>query len=451
MKKGTAEEKRELADNPEISEGQQHQLLEAAEDQEYYFENFRFDILDKHYMDPQETVFYYEENFPLLQDPELYAAGVTISARVTFREGNSVNHIVFKKGGVERIVSCVHTAVCNLPPEMLERKMAELEENPGEMVIPVEDQPIKLTPEGHFVALKSYVAGIAETGIANMMEVSYHSERFNPETLPFGFNSAMQKQICTQLRDLAADATRTLITNHITLLFDELPLDWSRSRLKLLDDIYGLRELLLENFEVFDLIYSRNRLHNLEEWALEYRPTHPSILPYIASGGRVREWSPLFTSTQSLPDAAGDNLQGRRWEIVATFVRNYDLNLKVRHFFLSHAQWFVEQDPNDEGSELGQKCAEILCETDIPSPYSDRLFALMSLELKSVVKNAVRACSRRPVWGLKILITSSDEDEQFLALLDPLMPSEPGKKLIRGVTKRVKLGIFSRPNYPQWF
>ncbi|HMF30035.1 MAG TPA: hypothetical protein VKK79_01370 [Candidatus Lokiarchaeia archaeon] len=504
MKHGSPGQKRYLAEFTTLSPEQHKQLLDAADSQDYYLENFHFDICDKHYLDNSESSFFYESTYPLKVDPALDAAGVTISARVTFSAGNSVNNIVFKRDKSEQIVSCVHTAVCNLPADRLAEMMSRLEENPGEYAIPVEEQQVKLPPEEHFVALNSYVDGIAQTGIANMLNASYYSEKLNPETLPFGFNSAMQKQILTVLKQLAPDATRSMIVNHIVRLFDEVPADWIESRMKFLDDIYNFKELFLENFEAFEAIYSKTPSRSLEEWALTYRNTHGSILPYIATGGKERNWPFLFPGSRSsqvmadilpLGDEQGNRIIGKRWEVIAAIVTKDYLPLPFRHFILTHAQWFIEQGPIEESDETFNLFVQLLSQSELPAAIVDPFIAVISLSWKKIFeeslrnrlrnpsedvqlaalsdpllavpafaylrKDALNNSSKRmrlallsrtacPAWVALELVRDPDEDVQLASLLSPQLPIELGKEFVRTSSQRVKLGLFHRPNRPGW-
>ncbi len=131
-----------------------------------------------------------EQFYPLLQDPDLHAAGVEIGARVIFHELDCPKlRIIFRRGTKEAEVACVHVAIYagsldDLPP-------------PVDLAKSTERRPISLAPEEHFFALNSYVAGIAELGIATMFAAAREAAN-----LPVGFNSLMQEQFLQALFQL---------------------------------------------------------------------------------------------------------------------------------------------------------------------------------------------------------------------------------------------------------
>jgi hypothetical protein len=504
MKTGTPDQKRYLADFSSISPDQQKQLLDAAEMQEYYLDNFQFDINNKHYLDNSETGFYYEATYPLKQDFDIDDAGVTISARVTFQGGNSSNNIVFKRGKAEQIVTCVHTAVCNLPPERLAEMLKTYEENPGEFAIPIEEQSIRLPPEEHFVALKSYVDGIAQTGIANMLNASYYSSKLNPQTLPYGFNSAMQKQILAALKSLAPEATKSLIANHIIRLFEEVPSDWLESRIMFLDEIYNFKEIFLQNFETFESIYATSPSKIWLEWALTYPYTQDGILAYIATGGKEHIWDHLFSEAYLGPvmanilplrEGPGNRIYGRRWEAVAAILVNFSISLDFRMFMLLNAEWFVEQEAAEEGEETFSEFTQLLSKSEIPPAIVEKLLAPMSQSWEKLIednlrdrlfsqdsqiqlaaftspllcaqvfekigKDALRMVGKgtrisillrptSPYWALIELARDPDEDIQVAVLSNPQLPVDLGKDLVRAASRRVKLGLYYRASRPAW-
>ncbi|OLS12136.1 MAG: hypothetical protein RBG13Loki_4264, partial [Promethearchaeota archaeon CR_4] len=122
----------------------------------------------------------WEQFFPLDNDPALRAAGVEIGARVeVYPHFNDYlrlcirGRVVFWRNdhdlyhNYECTVDCTHIAVATLATDQLpadQREFAKTTEGHAE---------IKLDPEEHFVALRSYVQGIAEIGLENMFAAKY--------------------------------------------------------------------------------------------------------------------------------------------------------------------------------------------------------------------------------------------------------------------------------------
>lgn len=222
----------------------------ARIDVAYYRSNYGFDPVRDRYPATHEWGegcgwFRYEQDFPMTNDPGLHEAGVTIGARVSVEvpetacmigeyrwdksydiapfcqqappgdgsdgetnarpanitsEFQPHNRIVFKHGARETTINCVHTAVHAAPAGTLaginDRVLSEI-------LTTTEGRPTDLAPEDHFVALCSYVGGIAELGLAHLMgansstEVDATGGAF--PTMIFGFNSAMVLQVLKAL------------------------------------------------------------------------------------------------------------------------------------------------------------------------------------------------------------------------------------------------------------
>ncbi len=128
----------------------------------YYQQVWGFDPVNAMQGHPL-TQFWYEESFSLVNDPLLDVAGVKIGAKVEVESDNIVrNRIIFGRNNQQAVVECTHTIVYSFTPG--EEDPAKDEE--GKSISGLnENQPIQLPPWEHFVALKSYVAGIAEIGI----------------------------------------------------------------------------------------------------------------------------------------------------------------------------------------------------------------------------------------------------------------------------------------------
>ncbi|GAB4325080.1 MAG: hypothetical protein Kow0069_31020 [Promethearchaeota archaeon] len=212
---------------------------------EYYMRCFGFDpIEDKH---ASSGRFYYEETHELQNDPELHALGVTITARVEFDEDDYFtgpqphNSVVFRRpDGREAEVDCIHTAVYSVGLGELEKILEDddSENRLLEMAFSTEMRPVDLPPEEHFVALKSFVAGVASMGLSNLLGASYHSEEVNPETLPIGFNDALQRQVCRCLREVAPEAFVPVVRKVLLAAASSSTPRWFLRRLELFDRMY---------------------------------------------------------------------------------------------------------------------------------------------------------------------------------------------------------------------
>lgn len=138
-----------------------------AEDRDYYRQYFGFDpVADS--VDLGNGRFRLEATFPLEWDPVLRARGVTITARVDWQGRGATqldlrNRIVFGlPSGEESSVDCVHAVVATLPAG--EAAAVDWSDPPAGLTPTrtLEGSPGLLPPAGHFTALKSFVAGVAE-------------------------------------------------------------------------------------------------------------------------------------------------------------------------------------------------------------------------------------------------------------------------------------------------
>jgi len=140
----------------------------------------------------------------------------------------------------EGIVKCTHTAVCRIPVG----KIDEFGEEQLEEALSLEGRKeIKLATEEHFAALRSYVHGISEMPLKDVILASYQSSDENPfegSIGTFGFNSEMQKQVLTALRRVAWPQTNELMRDVLSELIESVPRDWILSRVNLLNRIYRL-------------------------------------------------------------------------------------------------------------------------------------------------------------------------------------------------------------------
>ncbi len=191
------------------------------------------------------------------------------------------NRIVFKRDDKESTVDCVHTAVC-----VFENASAIPQEDTDESILEraqsTEGREVRLSLAEHFASLKSYVAGVAELGIGNIMMTSYQSEDLNPMTLPFGFNAQMQAQILQALRKIAPAESCSLIRDHLVELATSVPPDWFVGHLTLFDDIYGLADTLFNEPQAFEVVDEVLKSYTFRLTAAKSPQAHPKVLDIIA-------------------------------------------------------------------------------------------------------------------------------------------------------------------------
>ncbi len=219
-------------------------------ERQYYRETWGFDPIDGLHRLGQDTIWVYEAGYELAADPALIAAGVSIHAQVSFnfmeltkKEWGIVrNKIVFRAaGGREAAVTCTHTVVYQGNVEVATDWAA----NPPASTNLL--GPAILPPWEHFVALKSYVAALAEVGIGNLLAAA-HSADDNTSAikLPFGFNAEMQSQIFRALQTVAPGATRALQRDWLMGLIEVASVKWLIDRRALLNEIAPIPDLLKE-------------------------------------------------------------------------------------------------------------------------------------------------------------------------------------------------------------
>jgi len=158
---------------------------------------------------------------------------------------------------LESEVSCTHTAIMVAPPFPSEGTILGVIHGDRTRVavarfdLPGQDletkMELRLPFEEHFVALRSFVEGLARLGIRKALEISYYGERYDPLSLPIGFNSAMQSQIFGALRNVANPAeTDSLTREFVCHLVEISPKEWFNSRFQILDDLYMIRYIINE-------------------------------------------------------------------------------------------------------------------------------------------------------------------------------------------------------------
>ncbi len=206
-------------------------------ERQYYRDVFGFDpITNVIPLNEWYLVYRFEAWYPLSQDPALNASGVEIGARVDEdREGLVHNHIVFRYEGKEAIVECTHTVVFTGPAKMALGLAEDAHIGRRET-----SQVVTLPSWGHFAALKSYVAGISEVGLTQLLRYSLDSEHTEEST--FGFNTIMRRQILQALNTVAPEPTLALSCDFFMELIDQAPADWILARVELLSTLIPLVE-----------------------------------------------------------------------------------------------------------------------------------------------------------------------------------------------------------------
>ncbi|MHA1732522.1 MAG: leucine-rich repeat domain-containing protein [Promethearchaeota archaeon] len=280
-------------------------------DRAYYTKVFGFDpVADRRPLNKAGTAFRYEAGFRLRVDPVLDRAGVSVWARVDVTPGGTRNRVVFKRGAssggkrgkkrdeVEAAVECVHTAVTTISVpaarQLTDKKVLDLARS-------TEFNPVELSPEEHFASLKSYVGGIAELGIGNLMRLAYYSQG-GPAARsqqPFGFNTLMQKQVVAALHEVSPGAARRMFTDLILELAENSPAGWLDGELAVFDGAggregkfeevlkrYGFFAYLRVSFfpdpNAFEALASNDRSWRLGKLAARFRGTHPAVLEQLA-------------------------------------------------------------------------------------------------------------------------------------------------------------------------
>jgi len=222
------------------SGARQRRWLEV--DREYYATVHGFDPgRDRERLGRRSRDFKYEAFFPLAGSP-----GVEVGARVLSIAGDAYNEIAFRHGDDEAVVTCTHTVVkmstgwdeaLGYAEDGMLLGMRAAEDDRAWMV------PVELSPEEHFGALKSYVAGIAEWGIEALLDATYRAGDW--VDLPFGFNSQMQAQVMLALLEVVPAVARYRLADYLGGLAADYP-GWFPARAGLLARRFHLH-LLLED------------------------------------------------------------------------------------------------------------------------------------------------------------------------------------------------------------
>ncbi|GAB4312275.1 MAG: hypothetical protein Kow0069_12980 [Promethearchaeota archaeon] len=403
-------------------------------DREYYRNVHGFDpVTSRIYPSKNPRVFWYEQEFSLSADPPLDRAGVLICARVEVDGDSITNRIVFKKRGtrVESVVNCVHTAVCALDVKAASELRGDEKSRKRivEMARSTELQPVDLSPEEHFASLKSYVAGIAELGISKMLAASYHSD-IDPFTLPFGFNSAMQKQMVSALRKIAPEATRALVRQHVFYLAMHASRQWFDVRLSLLDNLYDLPNVLFSDPDTFLALDRLIRSTKLRVLAAKHPQVHPRIMAHLAKEGNeeVRQLVALnwAVNPEVLDMLASDPNPSIRKHVVNS--------PRVRLEVLT----FLFDDPDPEVRDLVRhKLAE-------NSGTSPELLALLAKDSNPSIRRRVAGNGRTPARLLEELALDLEVSVRKSLASNKNLPESVLERLVRDPHPDVRAIMASR-------
>ncbi len=321
----------------------------SEKDFKYYRQTHGFNPRSEAILIPKTPGYYkYESLFDLTQDRPLKEAGVYIGARVEVKE-RIYNRIFFRRGNKESTVDCVHTAICTIGAQDALSLVDSIEEDANnvksllERAISTEMRPVFLPPEEHFVSLKSYVAGIAEMGLVQVMFAAYHSDGVNPETLPFGFNCHLQRQLARALRDVAPTSTMTIVRDLVIELVQSVPEDWFRTRLRLLDEMYNIRTCILTDPVVFDAVYSAAPCQELLLFGAQFQDLHPAVLNRIAKLGDSRVRASLVKNSSLKAEDLVVFSQDSLAEVRLGVARHPQTPLQILRTLMRDPEFFVRK------------------------------------------------------------------------------------------------------------
>ena len=129
----------------------------------YYIKNWNFDPLKERIDLDEEGKFYrYQTRFKIKKDPEILKRDLYLFARVDIKDKEVANYVVWSNGKRELPVKIVHTIIFE---GSLSQVSAMGIHSIVEKLPSKKQRLIDISPEEHFVALKSFVKGIAERGL----------------------------------------------------------------------------------------------------------------------------------------------------------------------------------------------------------------------------------------------------------------------------------------------
>ncbi len=254
---------------------------------EYYKKYWGFDpVSDRVRL--KKGRFRYEVFFTLENDLDFHKLGVVIGARVEWEDKRISNSIFFRCQDKEARVECTHLVLYQGQKE----EVLEIANDPISTLDAGHGlSPIRLPPEEHFVALKSYVAGIAEIGISQLFRASYFSSEYDPEIAVIGFNSLMQKQVAEALLKIAPAPAKSLLQGFLLDLITHATPAWVEQRLPYLDVTYNISELIFHDEKVFTSVKDQFLALPWDKWADIVR----------IKWNDLKEWAEWFSRIESIP------------------------------------------------------------------------------------------------------------------------------------------------------
>jgi hypothetical protein len=220
-------------------------LKVAKPDRDYYVGNFGFDPYTELKYESNRLMYYRE--VPLINDKKLCDAGIKVYVEAKFSadQTNLELGIHFTDGKKTGYVHCIHTGV-NIDTE---RYSKLLEEDITDHSFWLDSRKVMLSPEEHFVALFTYVSGIAEAGIENMIKMGY-------EVLEYavGFNAMMQSQIIKAIMSVNSSQGTRILRDTLYYLNRNLTEDEMNGFFPKVVEIYGLNKLARETEDDFQML-----------------------------------------------------------------------------------------------------------------------------------------------------------------------------------------------------
>ncbi len=396
--------------------------------------------------------YYYESNIPLENDLELQGAGVSVYVRVKVEiDGTIHNRIVFSRGDKLAEFECVHTIVyaapakeiLDLPPEQLAFLGGSTEGH--EAILP---------PWEHFVALKSYVAGIAAVGFlkAIIPESTYEGDYLGFDLL--GKESSIFDQLKKVLFHVAPDAFRARSMKDLGVLIEQRPIQWLVEHWGAIVTNYKAHEVLA-NVAFWDVLppMIQEKVHEvLRRQDKPVRARHPnsfdSELDVLALPNVNYIPTSRYMPSDHRPDF--DVYFGRKFFGMVSYDKIFDVQnrskeyfgfpqLLVRTFFTPvRVEEGIEycEDPNED-RKIGIISAEYLCPTG--ASHGQKFARMCDLAKKIAAMNgeilhkaAAECCEKIPpkhhIDSITFLNTLAEYDlVAARAIANFIFPSEISK------------------------
>ena len=251
----------------------------------------------------------FEKIYIPFKDEILKKAGLEFLTRTTFRMGNIQNEIGLRLGESWEFIDCIHIVIGKINVS-----------DSGEMLYEhvhletTAKSQIKLTPEEHFFALKSFVEYLLERGIQeSIIDVLKLKEN---EQYNFGFNHLMAAQFIEILFELVPNESKDLFLYLLENFYSKFPNNFV---------IY-----FEDNPKLVKLLETLNLSPNMID-ALA-NDTHPSIRSLIAKRGDL--------SQIIMKKLASDNY----YMVKKNILQKKDLSNDILDIFSKDNDWQVRLD-----------------------------------------------------------------------------------------------------------